>query len=433
MPGTLSTNWLDALNWNTSTGGAAGVAETTNTLGQDRQDNRVPPDNFHVGGLQLARMRQLLQSMSQFYLGGCRLQVLTQSANPFGAGEVGYYADNTATPNPRFSALGTLTSIANGAVTAKGDLCIYNGTNFAVLAVGSNTQVLTADSTQATGIKWAAAPGASTGNWTFTGNNADLTGAGAMGIGNIGPTATSVVFGPGTLTLKANTTLGMASQAATNTTAVQWSPNVADGASTVVEDHNNQTTIATSGASFFRIRNNAAAAFNIVKGGNGTLIYGSGGATANIQIDDTNGIILSPNANNNIQVAFNTNTTNFTNAGAASAAINGNQFSRQVGEKYHQIATQTTTYQILITDFYVPTDTTTAGFTVTLPAPATVGSGATYIISDTTNQWATHNLTLARNSTEKINNSAANLTLNTAGQRVLVWTNGTDWFTLRGT
>lgn len=32
--------------------------------------------------------------------------------------------------------------------------------------------------------------GASLGNWTFTGNNADLTGAGVMGYGKIGPTAT---------------------------------------------------------------------------------------------------------------------------------------------------------------------------------------------------------------------------------------------------
>lgn len=43
--------------------------------------------------------------------------------------------------------------------TTKGDVTVYNGTNNVRLAVGSNTQVLTADSTQATGVKWAAASG----------------------------------------------------------------------------------------------------------------------------------------------------------------------------------------------------------------------------------------------------------------------------------
>lgn len=44
---------------------------------------------------------------------------------------------------------------AKGQTTAKGDLEVHNGTTFTRLAVGSNTHVLTADSTQTLGMKWA--------------------------------------------------------------------------------------------------------------------------------------------------------------------------------------------------------------------------------------------------------------------------------------
>jgi hypothetical protein len=43
-------------------------------------------------------------------------------------------------------------------LTTKGDLITHNGTNDVRLAVGSNGQLLTADSAEATGVKWAAAP-----------------------------------------------------------------------------------------------------------------------------------------------------------------------------------------------------------------------------------------------------------------------------------
>ena len=45
--------------------------------------------------------------------------------------------------------------------TTKGDTIIYNGSIYARLGVGANDQVLTADSAQATGVKWAAVAGAS--------------------------------------------------------------------------------------------------------------------------------------------------------------------------------------------------------------------------------------------------------------------------------
>ena len=50
--------------------------------------------------------------------------------------------------------------IFNGlSTTTKGDVLASNGTNIIPVAVGSNDQVLTADSSEATGVKWAAAGG----------------------------------------------------------------------------------------------------------------------------------------------------------------------------------------------------------------------------------------------------------------------------------
>jgi hypothetical protein len=42
--------------------------------------------------------------------------------------------------------------------TAKGDVVAFNGTTVAALAVGTNDYVLTADSAEATGLKWAVVP-----------------------------------------------------------------------------------------------------------------------------------------------------------------------------------------------------------------------------------------------------------------------------------
>ena len=77
-------------------------------------------------------------------------------------------------------------------LTTKGDLLVDNGTNNVRLAVGTNTQVLTADSTTATGVKWATpvtsnitAQGLWENNATISSNYTITTGNNALSAGPV--------------------------------------------------------------------------------------------------------------------------------------------------------------------------------------------------------------------------------------------------------
>lgn len=58
---------------------------------------------------------------------------------------------------------------------SKGDILIFDGTDLVILGVGTDEQVLTADSTQAGGIKWADASGGGSSLWTEDTTNGWLT------------------------------------------------------------------------------------------------------------------------------------------------------------------------------------------------------------------------------------------------------------------
>lgn len=83
--------------------------------------------------------------------------------------------------------------------TTKGDLIVDNGTNAIRVAVGTNTHVLTADSSQASGVKWAAV---NTAPYTWVDKTTTYTAVSGDGI------MANTSGGAWTLTLPASPTLG---------------------------------------------------------------------------------------------------------------------------------------------------------------------------------------------------------------------------------
>jgi len=117
------------------------------TLGLDRADTRTPPDTSHVWGSQINQVKNLLLLMSATFKGGTRLGVATQSSNPFGASESGFYIDTS----------GVAWSVFNGTRTSLGS--------------------------------------ATLGNYTASGNNLDISVAGTMALGTGNSNTTSMTFG----------------------------------------------------------------------------------------------------------------------------------------------------------------------------------------------------------------------------------------------
>lgn len=133
---------------------------------------------------------------------------------------------------------------------AKGDLAVFNGTNNVALNVGTNNFVLVADSTQATGLKWAAA---GTGA-AFSGLSGGTNTSAAMLIG------TGASFGPtGTGTVTANQFVGTGS----TTNAVDLATAEVAGLLTNNKGGTGADTSATGGAHNFVYQTSVGGAFTV--------------------------------------------------------------------------------------------------------------------------------------------------------------------------
>jgi len=133
---------------------------------------------------------------------------------------------------------------------AKGDIAVFNGTNNVALNVGTNNFVLVADSTQATGLKWAAA---GTGA-AFSGLTGGTNTAAAMLIG------TGASFGPtGSGTVTANQYVGTGS----TSNAVDLQTAEVAGVLTNNKGGTGSDTSATGGAHNFVFQTSVGGAFTV--------------------------------------------------------------------------------------------------------------------------------------------------------------------------
>jgi hypothetical protein len=82
-------------------------------------------------------------------------------------------------------------------LTTKGDLIGFDGTDNVRLGVGTNNQVLTADSTTATGLKWAAGGGSNITSLGLWENNATISANYSITSGNNGLSAGPVTVASG--------------------------------------------------------------------------------------------------------------------------------------------------------------------------------------------------------------------------------------------
>lgn len=93
-----------------------------------------------------------------------------------------------------------------------------------------------------------------------------------------------------------------------------------------------------------------------------------------------------------------------------------------------QRLSKSTTYSLAQDDYgaLVDCDTTSAGFTVTLPAPGTVGAGWWCTIRKTNSSTA-NVVTIARNASETINGASASNTLTAQYSYITLLCDGTNW------
>ena len=179
--------WITSLPWTKITGAPAIFADPTTTKGDlIARGSSAPATRLAVGAtLNMALLVDSSQAL------GVKWATMTAAMVTNAVDQTGSYVNPAWITSLPWAKITGAPAFLTDPTTTKGDL-IAHGTSTTRLPVGTDGQVLTADSTQTLGVKWAAASGGAaqtpwTSNISAAGFNLDSVGRIGIGTASVAP------------------------------------------------------------------------------------------------------------------------------------------------------------------------------------------------------------------------------------------------------
>lgn len=307
-----------------------------------------------------------------------------------GTGVTSYGNSWDALPAASVGTIDTQSAVADGAVLSSGVLYMQSADATHPGLINTGTQTVA---------------GAKTWSGAATFSSTVSAAGGVVTVSNATAGAPSVCFTGSTTTgiyRSAANTFGIATNGVQKMTLTEWASG--SGAFFVV---GNGAANEING-----IANNVSSAAFYLMGGTGTSsggqvrIYAASHASKASKVEITNG--------NTVEAVWDSS-GNLVNTGSVTATA---------GFKFNTVAAKTTTYTATTSDWFIPCDTTSAGFTLTLPA-VSGNSGLSYIIKKISSD--ANVLTIDANASETID-GALTATLSVQYEAIQIFCNGSVWY-----